>query len=69
MLEVKKIWLTDDAVWIRTADGREASELFADYSPLRNATIAELSDFKCSPFGIHWEKLDEDLSFEGFFNH
>ena len=27
---IEKIWLTDDAVWIRTADGREACEKFAD---------------------------------------
>ena len=24
MIEVEKKWLTDDAVWIRTKDGREA---------------------------------------------
>ena len=23
---IEKIWITDDAVWIRTADGREALE-------------------------------------------
>lgn len=25
-MEITKIWLTDDAVYIRTADGREALE-------------------------------------------
>ncbi len=30
MEKIKKIWLTDDAIWIRTADGREACEKFAD---------------------------------------
>ena len=24
MLNISKIWLTDNGVWIRTADGREA---------------------------------------------
>ena len=31
MIKVKEIWLTDSAVWIRTEDGREARERFADY--------------------------------------
>ena len=35
---IEKIWITDDAVWIRTADGREASEKFTDYQRLRFAT-------------------------------
>ena len=34
MEKIEKIWLTDDAVWIRTADGREACEKFADYPRL-----------------------------------
>ena len=28
MVQIEKIWLTDTAVWIRTADGREAHENF-----------------------------------------
>jgi hypothetical protein len=24
--------------------------------------------FTLSPFGIHWESIDEDLSFEGLFS-
>ena len=35
---VDKIWLTDNAIWIRTADGREACENFADYQRLKWAT-------------------------------
>lgn len=38
MEKIEKIWLTDDAVWIRTADGREACEKFADYPHLKYAT-------------------------------
>ena len=37
-----------------------------DYKPLFNASKEERNDFKFSPFGIHWEKLDEDLYFNGF---
>lgn len=43
---LKKIWLTDDAVWIRTAEGKEACEFFADYPRLKFASppAARLSE-------------------------
>ena len=64
---VEKVWLTDTEVWIRTADGKEACERFSDFPRLRFATPEQRSDFTLSNDGIHWEGIDEDLSFEGFF--
>lgn len=68
MVTVEKIWLTADAVWIRTVDGREASELFADYPRLKSATQEQRANYVADEFGINWPDIDEDLSFEGFFN-
>lgn len=67
MTTIIKIWQTEDAVWIRTADGQEASEKFEDYPRLRHATKAQRVNYQADEFGIHWPELDEDLSFEGFF--
>ena len=67
-MKIDKIWLTDTAVWIRTDDGREACELFADYPRLKSASADQLGRYEFDDFGIRWEELDEDLSFEGFFN-
>lgn len=64
---VEKVWLTDTEVWIRTTDGREACERFADYQRLKFATPKQRENFTTSYDGIHWRELDEDLSFEGFF--
>lgn len=66
-LEVTKIWITDDAVHIMTADGREAKELFADYPRLRNAPREALEDYTADCFSIHWNVLNEDLCFDNFF--
>jgi transposase len=68
MEKIEKIWLTDDAVWIRTADGREACEKFADYPRLRYATQEQRANYEADEYGLHWEDIDEDLSFEGFFD-
>ena len=67
-MNIEKIWLTDTAIWIRTADGKEACEVFDDYPRLRNATQEQRLQYEADAFGIHWEALDEDLSYEGFFS-
>ena len=39
-----------------------------DWFPrLEQASVEQRNEFELSAFGIHWEELDEDLSFEGFF--
>lgn len=65
--KVDKVWLTDTAICIRTSDGREASEQFADVQRLNRATPEQRSNYKVTPYGIYWPELDENLSFEVFF--
>ena len=67
-MNIEKIWLTDSAIWVRTTDGREACERFNDYPRLRNASPEQRLEYVADSFGIHWETLDEDLSYESFFN-
>ena len=67
-MKVEKIWLTDTAVWIRTDIGEEACELFADYPRLKHATLEQLQKYDADDYGIHWAEIDEDLSYDGFFN-
>ena len=67
-MNVTKIWITDSAIWIKTDDGKEACEMFSDYPRLRNASQEQRLEYVADDFGIHWEALDEDLSFEGFFS-
>lgn len=67
--QVAKVWLTESAVWIELIDGRRAKEDFADYARLAASTKIQRENFTISYFGIHWPEIDEDLSFDGFFNH
>jgi len=54
---------------VRTADGKEKSHPLSWFPKLQGATKTILENFTLSPFGIHWDELDEDLSFDGFFNY
>lgn len=65
--DVRKIWLTETAIWVELNNGRQGCEQFSDYAPLAVANKQARSEYEVSYLGIHWPKLDEDLSFDGFF--
>lgn len=67
MITIEKIWLTADAVCIRTTDGREACEYYSEYPRLKFASSEQRANYIADEFGIHWPDIDEDLSYEGFF--
>ena len=66
--DIARIWLTDSAVWLQLKDERQAKEMFSDYPRLAEASEKQRSNYKVSYFGLHWPELDEDLSFNGFFD-
>lgn len=65
---IEKVWLTDTAIWLRTNDGREAREEFANYPRLKWASKEQRENYEADYYGLHWPELDEDLSYEGFFH-
>jgi len=65
--DITNVWLTDDAIHIEISDGRQEKELFSEFPRLRFATQEQRKKYTLGHFGIHWEALDEDLSYDGFF--
>jgi hypothetical protein len=65
--DIEKVWTTSDAIHLRTKDGREASERFAEYARLAGASQAVRERYELDRWGIHWPDVDEDFSFDGFF--
>jgi hypothetical protein len=68
-LIVTEAWIDQDNIYIRTHAGEIRMHPLSWFPRLLNASASEREDFELSPFGIHWEKLDEDLSFEDFFTY
>lgn len=64
---VNKVWVDGSHVWAETQNGWKASYPFSRWYRLANATPEQRKDFVLSRYGIHWPKIDEDLSFEGLF--
>lgn len=55
-----------NGVWARISDGREITIPTAWFKRLAGATPEKLNKFELTPFGIHWEDLDEDISINAF---
>lgn len=64
---IKKVWLTDEAIFVEDNNGRVAQEYFSDYHRLKYATQEQRENYSLNLWGIRWEEIDEDLSYEGFF--
>jgi hypothetical protein len=50
---------------VELADGRRLVTPLWWYPRLLAATPAERAEIELSPFGVHWPKIDEDLSVAG----
>ncbi|MCY3591075.1 MAG: DUF2442 domain-containing protein [Acidobacteria bacterium] len=55
----------DGKVRVILASGLELAFPVAGNPRLASGTEAELERIELSPFGLHWPKLDEDLSMRG----
>lgn len=67
-MKAQKVWFEDGRIYILTNDGREGSLPVRLFPRLYNATDAQRQNYTLSHFGIHWSEIDEDLSYEGFFD-
>ena len=63
----RSVRFTEDMLCVFLQDGREISAPLEWFPRLRDATEEERNDWRLigGGIGIHWEKLDEDLSVAG----
>lgn len=65
-MKISKIWFDGDRIYGLTDDGRTLWQSLLYYRRLRNATPEQRAEYEMDDEGIHWYKLDEDVSFESF---
>jgi len=61
----KAVATDTDTLWVTLSDGRILGVPLAWFPRLLNASPDQLADYELSPYGIHWDDLDEDISVEG----
>lgn len=65
-MKIVKIWFENNRLYGLADDGRILWQSLLYYKRLMYANEAERNDYKINAFGIRWEKIDEDVSFESF---
>ena len=65
-MQVKRIWFADNRLYAETDDGRTLWQSLLYYKRLMNATDEKRNKYEIDDEGIHWEDIDEDVSFESF---
>jgi hypothetical protein len=66
MKTVSKLWFDDERIFVKTVNGEVCSQPMQFYPRLQQATDKQRTEWTESYFGLHWEKIDEDISFESF---
>ena len=64
-ISAESVQFDDDAMWVTLADGRVIGVPLAWFPRLLHARPEERAAVEISPFGLHWEALDEDISVAG----
>jgi len=64
--KVIRVWIDKNSIFVQTDKGKTYSRLFDDFPLLRKATPTQRADFQWGKIGIRWDKIDEDLSYNGF---
>ena len=65
-MKITTIWFDRNRIYGKTDDGRTLWQSLLYYRRLLNATDEEREDYEMDDEGIHWYRLDEDVSFESF---
>lgn len=61
-ISAHKVSFDDDALWLTLSDGRILGVPLVWFPRLLNATPEQRDAVDITPFGLHWEALDEDIS-------
>jgi Protein of unknown function (DUF2442) len=61
----KAVRFDDDSMWVDLEDGRTLGIPLAWYPRLLHGTPTEREQVMISVTGLHWDKLDEDISIAG----
>ena len=66
MKTIKKLWFAGERIYIENVNGEVQSQPMYYFPRLSEATAEQRSEWSESPLGLHWEDINEDISFESF---
>lgn len=64
-ISATEVHFDEYTMWVALTDGRTIGVPLAWFPRLLNASPDARGKVEISPFGLHWDELDEDVSIEG----
>jgi hypothetical protein len=66
-MKVEKLWFENGRIYVTNDKGETLYQSLKFYPRLLVATEKQRAAYEFEPFGIHWEEIDEDMSYESFY--
>ena len=66
-MKVEKLWFENERIYVTNDKGETLYQSLKFYPRLLVATDKQRAAYEFEPFGIHWEEIDEDMSYESFY--
>ena len=66
-MKIKKLWFENGRIYVTNDKGETLFQSLKFYPRLLVATDIQREQYELEPFGIRWDELDEDMSYESFY--
>ena len=66
-MKIIKLWFENGRIYITNDKGETLYQSLKFYPRLLTASEEQRSNYELEHFGIHWDDIDEDVSYESFY--
>jgi hypothetical protein len=67
MMKIEKLWFENNRIYVQTDQGETLFQSLLFYPLLLAASDEQRSIYECWEYGIRWDAIDEDMSYESFY--
>lgn len=66
-MKITKLWFADNRIYVQTDKGEKLYQSLLFYPRLLTASNEEREKYEFWDYGIRWDAIDEDVSYESFY--
>lgn len=66
-MKVVNLWFENGRIYLTNDKGETLYQSLKFYPRLQFATDAQRKNYECWDYGIRWDEIDEDISYESFY--
>lgn len=66
-MKITKLWFADNRIYVQTDKGEKLYQSLLFYPRLLTASNEERENYEFWDYGIRWDAIDEDMSYESFY--